>query len=1379
MAQQQHAADVHPDELCPPNKRYDLMDANKKVDLERVNCPPERKILTNIIKNHPLRFSITASSSIPWIYMAQFWHILKEYGSKYRLRPSTVLPRDQDDPHDDAHPEGENNDDEIPSKQVSQDIMEEVSLTIDEAKLKKMADEMLRQRCTSGDEYQYHIDQMKNFLQSDIVWESRKEILISPHPRKTTPLVQSCQRDPEAPTLSLINQDLLYLKKGSSRPEKIVLSLHKFPAIIFNDDDIEERTSRWVNKCVKKFNPYARYGVEHWKNPHEKIFYIRKQKEFGKPKKEVYLNSKNIQVIKTYWDLGHDHKFVTEIVARRANECIMLITEPDYKNLNKNDIADMYLLIMNGKERVHDFQLRIESYQQKVNLTAPTISFPGVEKPRMFIIIYEPAHGIIYRNSKKEKRAMRHSEIHKFCDATLNIVLEGLKSYNNDVKYGYVERELTNDEVEYLKLFEEEIKVRLKYQNQMRRWEMYLNGRPLGPTKRIALKIIGPLGGRILGTRGNTSGNMRKYSGQQRVVKCFNCQGEVLNEEELEFLADLGIAEVTVTQSVITHNAAYQADDLDAYDSDCDEISTAKAVLMANLSSYGSDILSEVPISDNTNNDMLNQSEQEMSYSEPSHFVEHPENEIHSDSNIIPYSQYLIESQNAVVQDTNFSAQQDALILSMFEQLSNQVTNCNKVNKDNLITNESLSAELERYKELKAQQIRPTLYDGNVIAKETNVISIVDSKETLMLEEESRSKMLLKQSDPMVLEKKVNTKPINYAELNRLSEDFDILNIGVNSLLDSNISVNVNSSVAMNDSVNYVEMCNNCLDLEAENNTSVNQIEPLFDQLFELNNLKAELQAKDTDIKKFKHTLSVCDMKQLTSEKREKETLTRSKAINIELDTLGWQKYMLRMRFVKPSVNNSMIQLTAQKVFVITTLKNDLRKFKGNDIVDNAAQALNATTIAPGMYKLDPVTLAPKYVKLIQELLGYIRDTCPDIYKPSEKLVAVIAINKKKTVRFADTVTSSGNIPKVTNRPLLSSTGVNLSTSASELKPSGNTKNDRIPRTLSNNEKNKVEVQFRKVKSSLTKRNSNSKNVCNEHVKHPVKGAKALCSVCNECLFDANHAMLTATNKVPLRVPIPLEIVPPKYVVTRVYTRRPRVPKSVQNSKPKVAKSMTANKNGNGTSWGNWILQVAPFSFSIDCRYAQRRKLTVFTTTYPKNIETIHVDFDELTAMTSEQSSLELVLVFDEFFSPPNSVASLVPVVEAPALVDSNGSPSSTSVDQDIPSPNAPISEHLSKWTKDHPLQNIIGDPSRPVSTRLQLYKQALLCYYDAFLNQLTLDKLVPHPDKVMFITLKWIYKVKLDELGGILKNKARLVAHGYRQEERMGFEESFAPWIV
>ncbi|GJW16035.1 retrovirus-related pol polyprotein from transposon TNT 1-94 [Tanacetum coccineum] len=294
--------------------------------------------------------------------------------------PSTSGNQEQDDEFDFWTDSYASDNDEIPAKQVTQDIMEEISLTIDEAKLKKMADEMLRQRCTSGDEHQYHIDQMKNFLQSDI-----------------------------------------------------------------------------VNKCIKKFNPYAKYGVENLKNPHAKIFHIRRQKEPGRPKEKIYSNSKIVQVIKTYWELGHEHKFIIKIVARRANDCIVLITEPDYKNLNKNDIEDMYLLILNNK---------------KINLTTPTITFPRIEEYDVFSIVYEPIHGIIYTNSKKEKRVMRPSEIQKFYDATLRRTLEGLKSYYNDVKYGYVQKELTNDEVEFLKLFEEEIKVRLNYRDQMRRWEI-------------------------------------------------------------------------------------------------------------------------------------------------------------------------------------------------------------------------------------------------------------------------------------------------------------------------------------------------------------------------------------------------------------------------------------------------------------------------------------------------------------------------------------------------------------------------------------------------------------------------------------------------------------------------------------------------------------------------------------------------------------------------------------------------------------------------------------------------------------------------------------------------------------------------------------------
>nr|GFA71706.1 hypothetical protein [Tanacetum cinerariifolium] len=127
----------------------------------------------------------------------------------------------------------------------------------------------------------------------------------------------------------------------------------------------------------------------------------------------------------------------------------------------------------------------------------------------------------------------------------------------------------------------------------------------------------------------------------------------VLQEEEFEFLADPGTTESSSNQHVITTNAAYQANDLDAYDSDCDELNSAKIDLMANLSHYGFDNLAE----SNT--------------------------EITCDSNIISYSQYMNESQYKTVQNSTLPALQDDLILSVIEQLKTQVVNCTKINQDN------------------------------------------------------------------------------------------------------------------------------------------------------------------------------------------------------------------------------------------------------------------------------------------------------------------------------------------------------------------------------------------------------------------------------------------------------------------------------------------------------------------------------------------------------------------------------------------------------------------------------------------------------------------------------------------------------------------------
>nr|GEV55111.1 hypothetical protein [Tanacetum cinerariifolium] len=336
------------------------------------------------------------------------------------------------------------------------------------------------------------------------------------------------------------------------------------------------------------------------------------------------------------------------------------------------------------------------------------------------------------------------------------------------------------------------------------------------------------------------------------------------------------------------------------------------------------------------------------------------------------------------------------------------------------------------------------LYDGSVIAKETNVISIADSKETLMLEEESRSKMLLKQSDPMVLEKKVNIKLINYAKSNRLFEDF-----GKRFVLQKNC------------------LMNKLFGYKLHTLILTNLLHPL--SKWRLLGIFLRL------IDNFK-----------PSHVRAKE----------HIDSLVNQ---LNQKSVKVTDLNAQLQ---EKVFVITTLKNDTRNLKGKEIVDNVVQVSNATTIAPGMYKLDPIILAHKvknnreaheyylkntieqaailrevvkqaklrnpldsasysacmYVKLIQELLGYVRDTCLDIHKPSEKLVTVTPINKTKTVRLLTLSYHQATFPN-----------------ASGSKPPGNTKKDRIQQTQSRAKKNKLEAYPRNVRISL----HNKKSVVN------------------------------------------------------------------------------------------------------------------------------------------------------------------------------------------------------------------------------------------------------------------------------------------------------------
>ncbi|GKB08449.1 retrovirus-related pol polyprotein from transposon TNT 1-94 [Tanacetum coccineum] len=331
--------------------------------------------------------------------------------------------------------------------------------------------------------------------------------------------------------------------------------------------------------------------------------------------------------------------------------------------------------------------------------------------------------------------------------------------------------------------------------------------------------------------------------------------------------------------------------------------------------------------------------------------------------------------------------------------------------------------------------------------------------------------------------------------------------------------------------------------------------------------------------------------------------------------------------------------------------------------------------------------------------------------------------------------------------------------------------------------------------------------------------------------------------------------------------KKPHKPKSEDTNQEKLyllhmdlcGPMCVASINGKNENLGKLQLKA---DIGIFIGYAPTKKaFRIYNRRTRRIIETIHVDFDELTAMASEHSSSGpalhemthatissgLVPNHNTFnnqmpLGPPSRTAGIFYFHRfAPVPTVSTKSPSSTTVDQDAPSPsnsqttpetqppvipndveednhdievahmgNDPyfgipipeipsdqssssdsihtivhpdhqISEHNSKWTKDHPLENIIGELDRPVSTRLQLHEQALFCYYDAFLTAVE-----PNTYKDALTQSCWIEAMQeelnefehleLDELGGILKNKALLVAHGYRQEEGIDFEESFSP---
>nr|GEU43620.1 integrase, catalytic region, zinc finger, CCHC-type, peptidase aspartic, catalytic [Tanacetum cinerariifolium] len=552
-------------------------------------------------------------------------------------------------------------------------------------------------------------------------------------------------------------------------------------------------------------------------------------------------------------------------------------------------------------------------------------------------------------------------------------------------------------------------------------------------------------------SRPYASGSSRT-AGKQRVIVCYNCKGEghmskqctkpkrkrdaewfkdkvllvqaqangqVLQEEELEFLADPGMAETSSNQYVVTNNAAYQADDLDAYDSDCDELNSAKIARIANLSHYGSDNLAE---------------------------------------------------------NSSLPALQDDLILSVLEQLKTQVVNCTKINQDNKHVNEILTAELERYKNQerilkeqnnddtasvscaqsleietlkhtlseylkenesleqkalsfqnpcylkRAQQLKPKLYDGSVIEK-SDAMVIHNSEETLLLADESRSKMLKKQNDPKMSEKKVITKPVDYAALNQLSKDFETRFVSQTELLAeqafwSRYSVQ-SDEPNLSASTTIVEVPKELSKVSMELFNSFDQF--LIDELTEVQNVfkqieqavkqhcveknkfqdKMKIVLKDND-RLLEQALSVDIMNIVMHDHRNTSFSQESAPTFAELFEINDLK-------THSQANDTIILKLKEKIKSLGALKETLRKHNGKAVVN---EAVSLHSIDPELLKIDVAPLAPKLRNNKTAHTDYIRHTQEETVTLREIVKSERLLNPLNTsLDYACKIATTATVP--------------------------------------------------------------------------------------------------------------------------------------------------------------------------------------------------------------------------------------------------------------------------------------------------------------------------------------------------------------------------------
>ncbi|GKC31857.1 retrovirus-related pol polyprotein from transposon TNT 1-94 [Tanacetum coccineum] len=494
---------------------------------------------------------------------------------------------------------------------------------------------------------------------------------------------------------------------------------------------------------------------------------------------------------------------------------------------------------------------------------------------------------------------------------------------------------------------------------------------------------------------------------------------------------------------------------------------------------------------------------------------------------------------------------------------------------------------------------------------------------------------------------------------------------------------------------------------------------------------------------------------------------------------------------------------------------------------------------------------ACQYTKLSQELVEYVIGTCPKEFTERDSKAPSIPLTRKKQVTFTDTCsTSTNNTQKhgvhqktqPSNVQVIPSTGVSSSTRASGSKPRSNTKKNRIL-PAKTEKKMKVEDHPRTNKSVWTKVNRVDSSISSKRV--VINSiSESVCKTFNKWLNYANHEMCVAnilksvngTTTVNIVLNKGKQIWKPKDKLSdnslnktkRVWRATGKLFANVDYQWRPTGKKFTSGKLNCGYQWRPTgkkfaLGDLCPLTrLPMTCRTGHPlvsglgilqpgslfgHGLLYIHALWEGGGMGVQVKFSSQTTTTA--LSIENGLVFEgecEFkillhhiviqhdiaIGPTNEDT---PITQATLHLSNNpvtrepGSAQSSSEDVSIAEPNQVTqpSDHLRKWSKDHPLDNIVGNPSRPVSTKKQLASDALWCCFHT-----ELSKVKPKNFKIAVIEDCWFQamqdeihefdrlEVKLDEYGDVLKNKARIVAKGYRQEEGIDFEESFAlvAWI-